>query len=434
MASIVMQAVGQRRWGIGILLGLGVLVNYFDRVGLSAAAPQLQEQFALSATEMGAFFSVFFLPYAFLQIPAGIVLDRFGTVKVGRIGSFLWIIASGITAIATGLGGIMIARGLLGIAEAPGFMVNSKATGYWFPRVERALATAIFDSAAKFSNVIGVPMVAYIVVTFGWRYGFVLTAVLSLLYFVAFFVFYRDPSGDTKLSSEERRYIVEGGAAPEGQSAASAVGILGYLLQQKKVWGLAIGFGAYGYSFYLFLTWLPTYLVKTMHMGILKSAGYSAIPWLVATVSDLVIGGWLIDALIMRGFNESKVRKTVLIVGMVFGTAVFAATQTTDPVWAVTWISIALAGLAAAAPVSWSLPSLIAPRGGVGSVGGIMNFSNNLAGFVAPFVTGYIVDQTDSFAPAFALAGVILLIGIASFVFLLGPIAQIPDAPADAVT
>ena len=203
--------------------------------------------------------------------------------------------------------------------------------------------------------------------------------------------------------------------------------MLGYLLTKAKVWGLTIGFAAYGYSFYLFLTWLPGYLVKTMHMDILKSAEFAAIPWAVATVTDLVVGGWLIDHLISRGNNETRVRKTVLVVGMLFGLAVFGATQTVDPVWAIMWISIALGGLAAAAPVGWSLPSLIAPRGGVGTVGGIMNFINNLMGVVAPIVTGVIVGATNSFTNAFAVAGVVLVVGIVSFVFVMGPIEAIPD-------
>jgi MFS family permease len=112
---------------------------------------------------------------------------------------------------------------------------------------------------------------------------------------------------------------------------------------------------------------------------------------------------------------------------MVLGLAVFGATQTTNPGWAITWISIALGGLAAAAPVGWSLPSLIAPKGGVGTVGGIMNFVNNLMGAAAPIVTGIIVGSTSSFANAFGVAGVILLIGIAAFVFLLGRIEPVPE-------
>ncbi|MCD0492688.1 MFS transporter [Chromobacterium violaceum] len=416
-----------RRWRIGWLLGIGILVNYFDRISLSVAAPQLQQEFGLSNGELGLLFSAFFWSYALLQIPTGVILDRFGTTRIGRLGALLWGVAATLTACAGGFAGIFAARMLLGVAEAPGFPVSSKATGYWFPRRERAMATAIFDAAAKFSNVIGVPLVALAVVHLGWRWGFGVSAILSVLYFIAFYLIYRDPSADTKLSEAERQYIVQGGAAEEGVSQQGSMAMLGYLLRQRKVWGLSIGFAAYGYVFYLFLTWLPGYLVQSMHMDILKSAWFSAIPWMFATLSDLFVGGWLIDKLIERGYDETKVRKAVLLCGMTMGMAVFGATTTTDPYVAIVWITIALSGLAAAAPVGWSLPSLIAPRGGTGTVGGIMNFANNMMGAVAPIVTGFIVGATHSFANAFLVAGFMLVIGILAFVFLLGRIEPLPE-------
>ncbi len=424
--------VGRRRWTIGVLLGVGILINYFDRVNISVAAPQLQKEFHLTPTDLGLLFSAFFWSYAILQGPVGMILDRFGVTNVSRIGAFLWGVASALVAFATGFGTIFGARVLLGVAEAPAFPANSKATGYWFPRGERALATAIFDAAAKFSNVIGVPLVAFAVVGFGWRWGFGLTAILSFAYFLAYWVLYRDPSQDPKLTAEERAYIRDGGAAPEGPSEASPFGMLGYLLKNRKVWGLTIGFAAYGYSFYLFLTWLPGYLVTEMHMSIIKSAGYSAIPWLFASIADLVVGGWLIDRLIQRGYDETVVRKTVLVGGMVLGLAVFGATTTDNAGWAIFWITIALSGLAAAAPVGWSIPSLIAPRGGTGSIGGIMNFLNNLMGAVAPAVTGILVGATNSFTSAFFVAGIVLLIGIFSYIVVLGRIEPIPEPPAEA--
>jgi ACS family D-galactonate transporter-like MFS transporter len=100
-----------------------------------------------------------------------------------------------------------------------------------------------------------------------------------------------------------------------------------------------------------------------MHMSILKSAGITAIPWICTTIADFIVGGWLVDHLIARGYDETPVRKTVLVLGMLLGLAVFGATVTTNPVWAIVWISVALSGLAAAAPVGWSIPSLVAPRG-----------------------------------------------------------------------
>jgi MFS family permease len=430
MSTPAKGGIPRLRWSIGVLLGVGVLINYFDRINLSVAAPQLKQEFGLTDGELGWLFSGFFWSYALLQIPTGMILDRFGVTPINRISTFFWSLMSAVTAFASGFGGILGARVLLGIAEAPGFPASSKATGYWFPRQERALATSIFDAAAKFSNVIGVPLVALAVVNFGWRWGFGITGALSFLYFVAFVIIYRDPSKHPRLSPEERDYIREGGATPEGPAETGEVAMLGHLLRNRKVWGLTIGFSAYGYSFYLFLTWLPNYLVETMHMSILKSAGFAAIPWICATIADLVVGGWLIDHLIARGYAETPVRKTVLVLGMLLGLAVFGATFTSSPVWAVVWISIALSGLAAAAPVGWSIPSLIAPRGGTGTIGGIMNFFNNMMGVVAPVTTGYIVGATKSFTDAFLIAGIVLIVGIVAYIVLLGSLVPIPDPPA----
>ena len=435
--SMPRTAIPHRRWWIGVLLGSGILVNYFDRINLSVAAPQLQQEFGLDPAQLGAVFSVFFWSYALSQIPVGVVLDRFGVTPIGRIGAALWSLATALTALATGVAGIIAARLLLGIAEAPAFPANAKATGYWFPRNERGLATAIFDSAAKFSNVIGAPLLGFLIVAFGWRGAFWSMALLNFAYFLLFLVCYRDPSASPGLDPAELAYIRAGGGAVEGASATGIGSMLMYLLATRKIWGLTIGFAAYGYSFALFLTWLPGYLVRELHMTILHSAEYTAIPWLGATIADLVIGGWLIDHLIGRGNDETRVRKTVLIVGMLLGLAVFGAAFTTRPAIAIIWISIALAGLAAAAPVGWSIPSLIAPKGGAGTIGGIMNFVNNLMGAVAPLVTGFIVGATGSFAGAFLVAGVALVVGIFAYIVLLGRIEPITDPagpqPAPAV-
>jgi MFS transporter, ACS family, D-galactonate transporter len=168
-------------------------------------------------------------------------------------------------------------------------------------------------------------------------------------------------------------------------------------------------------------------------MNILQSETIAAVPWAVATVTDLAVGGWLIDALIARGADETRVRKSVFVTGMLFGVAVVGATMTASPAWAVLWISVSLGGLAAAAPVGWSLPSLVAPKGGVGAVGGIMNFAVNAMGIAAPIVTGLVVKFTHSFAGAFLTAAVILVAGVLAFVLLLGKIEPMPG-PSPAST
>ncbi len=427
MLNLQQPGVPNRRWRIGAVLALGVLINYFDRVALPVAVPQLQHDMGLNAVQIGFLLSAFAWSYGGLQIPIGMVLDRFGVKGIGRLSAGLWGVASAITAAATGYWSLFLGRLLLGIAEAPSFPASSKATGYWFPRRERGLATAIFDGSQKFGNVIGVPLVAFAIFTFGWRAGFVVTAVLSFGYFLIFYRFYRDPSEDPDLSDTERAYIQAGGGNKEGVAQVSSAAMLTYLLRSRKVWGLTIGFGAYGYSMNLFTGWLPAYLVQTMHMNIMRSAAFTMIPWSFATITDLVIGGWAIDFFIKRGHDETIVRKTILVLGMLTGLTVFGAVFTTDRFWAMLWITLSLGGLAAAAPAGWSIPSLIAPRGGNGTVGGIMNFLNSVMGIVAPIVTGFIVLETGSFSSAFVVAGVVLMVGIFSYVFILGRIEPVPD-------
>ncbi|HYK84676.1 MAG TPA: MFS transporter [Ktedonobacteraceae bacterium] len=417
------------RWAIAILLGVGIVVNYLDRVNISVATKPLEQDYHLSGTQMGFVLSSFLISYAVLQIPVGMLLDKTGVKWLIRIGTIIWTIATFMTAIVSGFGLVILSRLLLGVAEAPAFPGSSKATGYWFPTRERGLATSAFDAAAKFSNVIGVPLVAIAVTIYGWRGGFYLTGILSLFYAALFWIGYRDPSESKRLSQEERQYILEGGAQSEVKEPSSAWANLGFVLRQPKVWGLTLGFTAYGYSFYLFLTWLPGYLETQLHMSVLKSGWYTIIPWAVATITDILIGGWLVDALIKRGYDSTKVRKTLITIGMLLGIAVIGAAFTRDANIAIIWISIALGGLAFAAPIGWSIPALIAPKGTVGTVGSIMNFFNNLAGIVAPIVAGFIIDRTGSFALNFLIAGAILIVGILCYLLLLGKIEQIrrPD-------
>ncbi len=420
-----MKTRGKVRWSIAFILFIGVLINYFDRTNMSVATKPIMDEYNLSPGQWGIIMSSFAWTYALLQIPIGALLDKIGVKWLIRVGTIFWTIATFMTAMVSGLGLIVLSRLILGIGEAPAFPGAAKATGYWFPLKERGIATSTFDSAAKFSNVIGAPLVAWAVTEWGWRGGFWLTGTLSVVYAIIFWIWYRDPKEHPKLSEEERLYIEQGGAQVEGEAVGGTMRNIAFLLTQRKVWGLTIGFAAYGYTFYLFLTWLPGYLQSELNMTVFKSSAYTAIPWLIATITDFFIGGFLVDKLIQKGYSSTKVRKSLFIIGMIMGLAVAGAAFTKNPNVAIVYISIALAGLAFAAPVGWSIPALIAPKGTVGIVGSIMNFVNNIMGILAPIVTGFIVGGTGSFAAGFIIAAVMLAIGILSFLFLLGPIEQI---------
>jgi len=413
------------RWGVAILIAMGTLINYFDRSSISVAMNPMSKDFGISLGEMGIVLSSFSWSYAILQIPVGAILDKIGVKWIVRVGTLIWTVASLLTAIAGGLGLVILSRILLGIGETPIFPASSKATGYWFPIKERGLATVSFDGAAKFANVIGVPLISLAVTQWGWRGGFYFTAILSFVYFLVFWFWYRDPKDKKGLSQAEYDYIVEGGAQQPGAAEGSIFSNLGYILKQRKTWGLSIGFAAYNYSFYLFLTWLPGYLEKEMHMTVLKSGMYTILPWLVATVTDILFGGILVDTLIKRGHDMNKVRKTTLVIGMLFGLTVMGAAFTHNPNWAILWISISLGGLAFVPTICWSIPSIVATKGTVGMFGSVMNCIGNLMGIAAPIVTGFIAGGTGSFAIGFIIAAVVLVIGILSFVFLMGKIEPI---------
>jgi MFS transporter, ACS family, D-galactonate transporter len=421
--------VPHRRWRIAFLLALGVLVNFFDRINLSVSRDALHESFGLSLVAFGYLSSAFSWTYAAMQMPAGVLLDRLGVRRVGRISAFLWSAASFAAALSPSLNWFFGARLLLGVSESPTFPANAKALGYWFTREERSLATAITDAAAKLSSAIGVPFIGLLLVYFGWRWSFAATGFISFLYFVLFYLIYRNPSEDKKLSVQEHDFILSGGAQLEDQAKAQSGRSLAYLLTQRKVYGLALGWGAYNYTFFLLLTWLPSYLSVSLHVDLLHSVFYTSVPWLFATFTDLVVGGWLVDALIQRGWDANRVRQTVMVTGMAFGLAIFGAASAHTPSTALIWISLALGGLAAAAPVAWTVPSLISPRESVGTLASAVNFCGQIAAISAPIATGYIVSRTHSFAAAFVTATIILLLGIAGYIFLLGRIEPIREPP-----
>ncbi|MGO9170110.1 MAG: MFS transporter [Candidatus Sulfotelmatobacter sp.] len=420
-------SVSRRRWRIAFLLAFGVLVNFFDRINLSVSRDALHDSFGLSLVAFGYLSSAFSWTYAVMQMPCGVLLDRWGVRRVGRISAFLWSVSSFAAAVAPGLGWFFGARFLLGVSESPTFPANAKALGYWFTREERGLATAFTDAAAKFSTAIGVPLIGLLLIYFGWRWSFAATGFISFLYFVLFYLIYRNPSEDRELSPQEHDFILRGGAQLEDKARVRSGSSLGYLLKQRKVYGLALGWGAYNYTFFLLLTWLPSYLSVSLHLDLFQSVFYTSVPWLFATATDLLVGGWLVDALIQRGYDANRVRKTVLVAGMACGLAIFGAAKAHSTTAALVWISVALGGLAAAAPVAWTVPSLISPRESVGTLAGAVNLCGQIAAISAPIVTGYIVSASHSFAAAFVTATVILLLGIVGYIFLLGRIEPIPE-------
>lgn len=425
--------IGRARWGIAGVLGVGMFVNYIDRVNLSIAAPEIMRDFDISASQMGMVSSAFLWTYAMLQMPIGSFIDRIGVRWVNRAAAFLWAVASFASAAAGGLGMLLVARLVLGVGEAPTVPAGWKAIGQWFPKQERGTATSIFDGCAKISNVIGIPIMAFLVTTFSWHAAFIFTGILSVAYLAIWWLLYLTPKealAKGRLSQAEFDYIREGGAEDEDAETSGSLNGLGYLLRRRKTWGLALGYASYTYAYYVLLTWLPAYLEKSFGVNLLKGGIYTMIPWLVAVIAQFLIACILMDRWLAKTGDVTKVRRTVLVVSLLASLAVTGAAYAGSIAVALIFLSIGAAGLAVSVPAGSSIVALIAPEGYTGSLGGIVNFVANLLGIAAPIVTGMVVDATGSFAGAFIATGAVLIGGIFCYTVVLGKIERMPAPQA----
>lgn len=416
MSQLARGAAPAGRWGIALLLSCGVLVNYVDRINLTISHDALRTSFGFSDVVFGWLLSAYNLTYALCQVPAGLLLDRFGVRRLNLLSAATVSLASVGSSIARGEGTLFLARFLLGIGESPLFPANAKAIGQWFPANERTFAMSLVDSSAKLASAIGVPILGSILLWLGWRRTFALTAGLTLLYLFTFKALYREatPAMEESKISDLALLVETGSSLP-----------LQRLLGEPKVIGLAVGMLAYNYSFYLMLTWLPTYLSQSLGIDLLHSFLYTGFPWLMAVLCEIAVGGWLIDRLIARGATPGKVRLRVMMLGMGLGFAVIGVAYSHTAASALFWLTISIAGSAAATPAMWAAPSLIAPRSNVATVGSILNFSGQVAGISAPVITGYVHKSTNGFSGAFFIAAALQLCGLLAYIVLVREITPI---------
>ncbi|MFS0783669.1 MFS transporter [Bacillus sp. 1P06AnD] len=412
------------RWMISSLLCSMVMLNYFDRVAVSIAAPDLQHSFGLTAFEIGLVFSIYNYSYTLMQLPIGYLLDKKGVSPVVRTGLVIWSLLTIVFAFIQGKLLLYILRFFTGMASAAAFPAASKATANWFPAHERGLANALFDSSAKLSNVIGAPLVALIISFFDWRVAVLSIGIMNVLFTVIFWRNYAEPKNHKKVSERELHYIRDTQESEE--VSYPFLYVLKKLFSSRKVWGVTIGFTGYGYTFNLLLMWLPTFFKEQFKLDSVTTSLLVAIPWLIAALVGILVGGWLVDILIRKGVEENKVYRRIIITGFTVGLVFLGSIFTDNPIISMFCITIGLAGISATAPIGWSIVSKIAPPGTNANMSAIINFSNNLfGGIIASLVTGYIIDVTGSFNLAFLIAGAVLIIGIFFYTVVLGKMERI---------
>jgi MFS family permease len=400
---------GRKRFIVYGLLFTMTLINYFDRTVLSIAMPVLIQQFALTPVAVGYLLSAFIWSYAPCQLPAGMTLDRWGTRKTAARCIAFWSAATALTGAAASFPFLFFTRLLLGIGESPTFPLAARAIREWAPVKERALAFSISGSGPAFGTAVSAITIAWLVSTIGWRLAFVFSGALGFIWVAVWLLLYRDPEDATWLQPAERRMILAE-RSPGGTSDTHGMS-LKELLSYQTMWGLFLVQGCVNYTQYLFLTWLPTYLVQSRGLNIMHSGLQTGLCYFGAMVLTILMGRLCDHLLTPEAVRAGKRRYAVVI--LAFGASVMVlAPYTVSETLLLVEITLSLACVQSVFVNTYSLTNDLLHAGkSIGTAVGWIQLGGNIFGLAAPIATGYIVAATGSFTSAFLLAGALLVTG-----------------------
>lgn len=403
-----------------LMLVISVTVSTIDRAALSVANPLIRAEFGLSVADMGYLLSAFLWAYALAQLPIGTLIDRFGPRWVLSIGLAVWSTAQMLCGLVTGPVQLFAARALLGAGEAPQFPSGARVVRDWFAIKERGTATGIFLSASYLGTGLAAPLLTFLMLSFGWRWMFIVMGIFGLGMAVVWKLFYREPSQVT-LTQAENSYRLDGNLTPVGNRVTFSQ--WRSLFRSTTTWGLVTGYFGVIYVNWLFNTWLPGYLQMERHMT-LEHVGWAvAIPYTFA-VCGALFAGRLTDWLAKRGvslINSRRIPASCFL--LVQFALIVLVTFVPNNSLALACLSMAMFCGTAATTTAWAMISALCPANCTGSMGALQNLGGYTGGALAPVITGLIVQQTGSFTPAlFTGAGMSLAAAIIYLFFVRGPV------------
>ncbi|CAN5266590.1 MFS transporter [soil metagenome] len=399
----------RRRWAIVVLLALASIVAYIDRVNLSVALIDVHFKtfFSLTNTDRGLANSAFFWSYAALQIPAGWLVDRYGSKRPIAVGFAVWSILTAATSLTTGFSMLFAIRMLLGVAEAVIHPASMRWIRFNFPEKQRGLAIGLFMSGSKFGPAIGAVAAAWLIESHGWRAMFLILGLGSLIWLIPWMF---------GVKNDRATGSVDQSAAAAVQAAAEHVPMR-RLFASPVLWGTIIGTFCYMYFVYFCMTWMPAYFNEARHLSLKSSSLYTTFSFAgMAIVS--ILGGWAADRLIARGIDAVLVRKAFTISGFLLATTVLIGALPVSLNVALFFSVLSLSGLGLATANYWALTQTLIPSGSIGRIVGIQNCAASLAGIVAPILTGWLVDVTGSFDAPIKAVSIFIAVGIAAYLFL----------------
>jgi len=380
---------------------LATVINYLDRQTLSVAAPVLREEFHMSNVAYSRVVFAFLLAYTIMNGVSGPLLDRLGT----RLGYALcmawWSAAAILHALATGPWSLGLFRFLLGMGEAGNWPGGVKVVAEWFPVRERALASGIFNSGSAVGAIVAPPLVAWIVLEWGWPQAFVLVGISGFLWLLVWWLVYHTPA-------EVQREM----AGPRISAWR--------LFRTRFVWSFTLSKVFLDPVWYFYIFWFPEYLKRARQFDMASIGKYGWIPFLVAGLGNL-LGGWFSAALLRRGVSLTVARKTAVTFFAALMCSAIPAVLVADVRLSIALVSVAMVGYTGCSANMLAFPSDVFPKNAVGSVYGLASMGSGFGGMVFTLLTGWVIDHY-SYVPVFFGFGITPLVCAGIIWGLLGPI------------
>jgi ACS family hexuronate transporter-like MFS transporter len=398
------------RWAMIALAFFATLINYLDRQSLSVAAPVIRLQFHLSNVGYSRILFAFLLAYTIMNGVSGLVIDRLGT----RVGYALfvgwWSLWALLHALARGAISLGTFRFLLGIGEAGNWPGAVKVVAEWFPAEERSLASGIFNSGSAAGAILAPPVIAFLLLKFGWRSAFVMVGCLGFVWLAAWLRLYRLPDAADR--------------------PALAPLPLRQLLQSRFVWSFMLSKIFMDPVWYFYTFWFPEYLHDSRHFDMTNIGRYAWIPFFVAGLGSAG-GGFIAKGFLNLGMSVTAARKSAVTIAALLMTMAIPAVLTENSALSITFVSVAMAGYTAALANMLAMPADIFPAKAVASVYGIASMGSGFGGMIFMLLTGWMVDRY-SYVPVFLLFGLIPLVCAFVLWTMIGPLAENPHPSSGA--
>ncbi|PZE62154.1 MFS transporter [Curtobacterium sp. MCPF17_047] len=379
---------GRIRGRVLLLLCCMYAISYIDRTNISTALPHITDEFGLTETAAGFIVSAFSLPYALLQVFGGTISEKFGPRRALFVITVVWGVATLWTGLSMGFWTLFAARLLLGLSEAAAFPSATQAMSRWIPRDRNGFAQGVVHSAARLGNALAPLLVAYFIAISGWRLAFFATAVLSVAWGIAWFFLFRDRPEDAHGITK-----AELAELPPVETRATRPPVPWRALAKQILPVSFVDFG-YGWTLWVFLTWIPTFLSDQYDLEISAFAWFTTAVLLAGVVGDTV-GGMLSDRIIHRGGDSRQARRLVLVIGLCGSLVCLLPLVVVGQSLAVATVSLALSFffLELCNANLWAIPMDVAPQWS-GTASGFMNTGFGVAGVVSPIVFGFLIDTS----------------------------------------